>query len=80
MKWENDYRQYSYCGSILFLGKWEVGGTHYDSCRHQGDPLEHKATCRLPGIKSDLGNFVTEEEAKTKVEETIKYWINKSEI
>ena len=79
MKWEICHRQYE-SGSRLFLGKWEVGTTHYDSCWTKNDPFAYIAACNLPRIKSRLDNYKTEEEAKKRVERAVKYWIEKAEL
>jgi hypothetical protein len=79
MKWEQDTRPYS-SGVILFLGKWKVGGAYYNSCRSKDDPNKYEAKCYLPGIKDTLDYYTTEDEAKKRVEEAVKHWIDKSEI
>lgn len=79
MKWEKDTREYT-AGSILLLGKWNVGSAYYNSCRTKDDPLKYAATCSLPGIKKVLDYYATEQEAKDRVEVAVKYWIIKSEI
>lgn len=35
-----------------------------------------KLTCRLPGMKSRLGNFATVEEAKEKAEKVLAFWLH----
>jgi hypothetical protein len=77
MKWIRDEAQYA-CGKLLMLGNYHVGGCHYDSCRSKGNPLEYKATCKLPGIRTDLGNYLTEEEAMIRAEYAVKVWIKRS--
>jgi hypothetical protein len=79
MKWEKDIREYT-AGSILILGEWNVGSAYYNSFRAKDDPLKYAATCSLPGIKKVLGYYATEQEAKDRVEVTVKYWISKSGI
>lgn len=79
MKWENDTRKYS-AGKILILGKWNVGGAHYDNCVSRDDNLKYCASCNLPGIKRILGHYATEEEAQKRTEEAVNHWISKSEI
>ena len=74
MEWKTDTRQYS-SGSILYLGKWAVGGSHYDSARNRDDPNKYRATCRLPGIKGEIGHFATDAEAREKVEGAVTYWV-----
>lgn len=76
MEWKNDTRKYA-SGKLLCLGKWVVGGAHYDSCRSKDDPKKYDATCELPGIKKLLGHFVSSEEAQAAVERAVKHWLSK---
>ena len=75
MEWKTDTRQYT-SGSNLYLGKWAVGGSHYDSSRSREDPKKNRATCRLPGIKLELGCFETDAEARLTVEQAVNYWLS----
>ena len=59
----------------LVVGRWNVGGIHYDLCRTKGAPLKYAATCRLPGIKGQLGYFSSKEEAIDMVEKAVTHWI-----
>lgn len=77
MEWTNDIRKFS-SGKILLLGKWNVASVFYDGCRSKDDPKAYRVTCSLPGIKTDLGNFENESEAMIKVEEAVRYWVDKS--
>jgi len=79
MKWEKSTLQYT-SGENLFLGKWRVGGIHYNSLKSKDDPLKYKATCRLPGIKDDLGHFEDEDKAKSIVEFAVDHWIKGAEL
>ena len=74
MKWKTDEQQYA-IGSILYAGKWPVGGAHYDGARNRHDPKKYKATCALPGIKRELGYFETDEEARAVAESAVNYWM-----
>ena len=74
MEWKCDTRQYT-SGSILYLGKWAVGGAHYDGTSSRDDPKKYRATCRLPGIKGGIGHFATEAEAREAAEGAVKYWL-----
>ena len=76
MEWKNDTRPYS-SGENLYLGKWLVGGYHFDSARSRDDPNKYVATCRLPGIKDSLGYFKTGDEAKVKAEFAVTLWLSK---
>ena len=74
VEWKRDTRQYA-SGSILYLGKWPVGGSHYDSGRSRNDLKKYRATCLLPGIKSEIGHFATDAEARQAVDGAVKYWL-----
>ena len=76
MEWKRDEAKYA-CGELLLLGAWNVGGIHYDSCRSRDDPLKYAATCRLPGIKRNLGYFKTDAEAKIRAEKVVTHWLSK---
>jgi hypothetical protein len=77
MKWVIDDAVYSN-GKKLFLGKWHVGGVHWNSCRSKDDPKKYVASCSLPGIKTTLDYYENEEEAKARVEKVVHYWVEKS--
>jgi len=77
MKWVKDTSRYA-TGVILILGKWPIGNAYYDGCITKGDPLKYSATCRLPGIKTYLGSYATEEEAKSRVEGAVTHWIGEA--
>ena len=79
MAWGTDERRLAY-GKCLFLGKWNVGGVYYDGLTQKDDQLKYASTCNLPGIKSTLGHYETEEEAKKRTEEAVHYWISTSEL
>lgn len=72
-EWKQNTGQYS-SGEILFVGKWAIGGYHWDGMRSKDNPNAYKATCKLPGIKTDLGNFPTADEAKQKAEVAASHW------
>ena len=70
--WKDDKAKYSN-GEHGFVGKWRVFGVHYDGIVKT--EKREKLTCRLPDIKQDLGNFKTREEAQSKAEDVLKYWL-----
>jgi len=75
MKWEKNTGEYA-SGEHLFLGRWKVGGCHFDALRGKQDHNKWLATSRLPGIKRTLGHFSKEEEAKDAVEKATKHWFD----
>ena len=62
-------------GEWAMLGQWRVGKVYVDGMRPMGDSKPYKATCELPGIRSDLGNFETEKEAKGRVVRAVRVWL-----
>jgi hypothetical protein len=54
----------------LFLGKWKIGAVFYDGVNSQ-----IAVTTTLPGLKSRLGHFSNEEQAKEKLVAVAKYWL-----
>lgn len=79
IEWEVDKSRYA-SGERARLGKWEIGGVYYDSCTSQGDGKKWRALCSLPQIKPILGNFVTVEEAKERVEKAVAHWVSEAGI
>lgn len=75
IRWEKRTGQYA-SGEALYLGRWNVGGYHWDSCRTKDDERTWRATCALPGMKDNLGSFVSEGEAKEVVEKAVKHWLS----
>lgn len=61
-----------------FIKKWRVFSYHYDSCCSKVEVKRYKLTCFLPGLKSNIGHFETEQEAKDKAEFLMLYWIDKA--
>lgn len=75
--WKESNKKYV-SGEDAFLGRFKVGGIFYDGTRPKNTEERYRAVCMLPGILPDLGNFMTPEEAKTKVENAVEYWIDRA--
>jgi len=73
IKWETNTRKYG-SGEWARVGKWVVGAYYWDAGRSTRDDKAYRATCYLPGIKDDLGNYETVEQAKARVQSAIKHW------
>lgn len=61
-------------GHIARCGGWSVGSTNWvggNAC------LNYAAHSALPGMKSNLGDFKTEAEARAKVERVARVWFNR---
>ena len=65
------------CGSDYTVAGIVLGTTRYDSCTTKDDPKKYAAGCKLPGIKSRLGHFEKEQDAKDMVIKAINYWFAK---
>lgn len=76
MQWKNDGRNYA-CGELLYLGPWQVGAAHLDSCVPRGARDRYRATCALPGISQGLGLYETQEAARERVEKAVRSWLEK---
>ena len=77
IRWEPNPDRYS-TGDTAKVGKWRVGMVFMDSLRPVGSPLEWAALSTLPGLKQRLGDYRTEEEAKTRVETAVTHWFRKA--
>lgn len=73
-EWARKKAQYSN-GSDCKCGKFHIGSTEWGSANGG-----YNAKCFLPGIKSILGNYNNEEDAKERVEYAAKYWFSKLQI
>lgn len=62
-------------GEDAFLGKWRIGSISWDAALKRGDPKKWRASCDLPGIKQNLGNFEKVEDAKAKLEKAAEFWL-----
>ena len=71
-----DWKQFEMgSGSKLYLGKYHVGSVFYDGFVSRDENLKFKVVCKLPGIKSDLGRYETEEEGKARLIRAVNTWI-----
>ena len=62
-------------GEDCFVGTWLVGNAAWNGNKSKGDVgKDYRATCRLPGIKPDLGAFATIEDAKARIVRAVEHW------
>lgn len=62
---------------VGYAGKWPVGTVQWRSGSKGDDGKRYGLNCRLPGIKADLGVFMTEEEAQDKLQKVMNHWLSK---
>lgn len=79
LTWVKDEGKYSAGGEIALVGKWRIGSAGYNGAGSRDNPLKYLANVDLPGVKPTFGPYMTQEEAKAKVEEVIKYWFDKAQ-
>lgn len=77
-QWKTRHHMFS-PGEDLYVGAWSVGSVFYDGGRSRNEPNKYMATCKLPGMKPELGHFLTTGEAKAKALEAAVHWFNKAE-
>ena len=71
--WEIDPKGNGY-GELCKVAKWIVGSVFYSCFVSRDDPKKYTSECRLPGIKSLLGNYETIDSAKEMVEKAVHHW------
>lgn len=62
-------------GKKLYLGKYHVGSVFWDGFTSQTEDRKYKVTCKLPGIKPDLGRYKTVDEGKARLVQAVNTWI-----
>lgn len=77
LSWHKANSAHFEIGINLYLGKWKVANVFYSSTRNKFDPKKMQASLSLAGLKDDLGCHETEQEAKIKCENAVKYWLSK---
>ena len=66
-------------GDKGLLGKWKIFEVWYSGITKIKN-TSCKLNCYLPGIKSDVGSFGSEECAKEYADKILKRWVSKSKI
>lgn len=78
INWEIKESMYSHT-LVGKLGKYQAFSIFWDSGTSRGEDKKYKLTCSLNGIKSNLGNFVSESEAKNYAEtKIVPLWLKGS--
>ena len=73
IEWKKPTHQFA-TGEIAYLGRWNVGGYHWNSVRRDGD--DWVVSCKLPGIKDTLGSFATKVDARARLEIAVTFWFD----
>lgn len=63
LKWKEIASVYS-VSYTLYIGRVRVVSFHYDGGRQSGDKQKYQVSSTLPSIKSNLGRYETEQEAR----------------
>jgi len=66
--------------STLHFGKYKVGAVIWDGCASRDDPLKFKVSCILPGMKTYLGHYATEDEAKELLIKVAEKWLEEANL
>lgn len=62
-------------GEDYYLGRFKVGGWHYDGLRDKDATDRHLVSCSLPGLRKTLGWHRSPEDARKFLEKAVKAWI-----
>jgi hypothetical protein len=75
VKWTPNTARHAW-GSLCTMGKVTVGSTYRESGSRSDPPdtPRWRALCTLPGIKAAEERYLTEDEAKARVERQIARW------
>ena len=74
--WEKCESQYANGDHAVIGGKWKVGYVGWNSCLPKGDDRHYAASVMLPGLKTNLGNYKSEQKARAIVEQAIRHWFD----
>lgn len=73
--WEpSKHRQSS--GETLRMGRYPVGEWQLDAELRKGARASFAVTCRLPGVRADLGHCETSDKARSLLEKVVTGWVN----
>lgn len=56
--------EHSERGELCLIGRLKVSSYFYDATLPKGSGTPYKVVCPIPGIRQDIGNYATVEEAK----------------
>jgi len=75
IEWERDTAPYSN-GELGYLGKYPVFNVFYNS----NGIMKYSLSTELPGLRSLLGIFESQYDAKKHAEHVIDLWLSKAEL
>ena len=70
IKWEREEGRYSF-SNVGYLGKYKAFEITYDGMSNRNEGKNEKLTCYLNGIRPNLGNFGSVDEAKLYAQEKV---------
>lgn len=75
IRWEKDTARHAW-GSVCLMGRITVGKTYRETGSKSDTPdtPRWRLTCTLPGIKAVEQAYVTEDEAKARLERQVAAW------
>jgi hypothetical protein len=62
-------------GEKGYLGKFKVFSVFLDGGQPMGSTRPYLLACNLPGIKTGIGHYATEEEGKDRAEVVLEHWL-----
>lgn len=75
LTWEpSKHRQSN--GETLRMGRYPVGEWKQEQELRKGAKASFAVTCRLPGVRSDLGHCETSDKARSLLEKVVTGWVN----
>lgn len=75
LTWEPSKHRHSN-GETLRLGRYPVGEWQLDAELRKGARASFAVTCRLPGVRPDLGHCETSDKARSLLEKVVMGWVN----
>lgn len=62
-------------GEILRLGKYPVGDWQVDATLTNGAKANYAVSCRLPGVRAEVGHCESSDKARALLEKVVKSWV-----
>jgi hypothetical protein len=78
VEWKKSTAKYT-GGMDAYMGRVRVGWAGWSATGSKIDVSKYAASVLLPGVKIE-GKFMTEDEAKAKVEKVVAFWVNAASL